>query len=375
VKILYFIPRTVDRALQLTTEVELAKSIAGRGHEMETMVGYAARRVVMPGFSRVHYYHVPAGNWLRKLAFHLAMLRLALKTDADVIMFGYAAMHLLPFVKALRRTDSRPMLLLDVRSPPVDVRNDLVGLLTRFRYRLGIRLADRMADGITTITPMLAERLQESLSHFSASIGVWSSGVNLGLFHRGGPDRRAELGLTGRFVVTYHGVLSPNRGLQDLLRAVSSLRSDIPELTLLLIGDGVGRLALERLAAELELADILLFTGQVPYDDVPAFVRCADAGVLPFPDNEWWSVSSPIKLMEYLALGIPVVASDIPANRQVLEMTGSGILCRPDDPIDLASCLRRIYEGGAPAAPISRLEETISWDRQAECLLRYVEEI
>lgn len=114
---------------------------------------------------------------------------------------------------------------------------------------------------------------------------------------------RTQLGLPERRTVVYTGRISPEKGLETVVEAMATL----PEVQLVAVGDGPERARLERLAGR-----NVIFPGAV--SAVEPYLRAADVFILP-SFQEGLSIS----LLEALALGMPVLASDIPANRDLLE--------------------------------------------------------
>jgi len=291
------------------------------------------------------------------------------------VMFGSQACHFLPLLRLLSAfRKRRPVYTLDIRTVPVDLDHGWRSKLEVWRYNSAIRLADRFCEGITVITPMLGETVEPHLKRIR-NLGVWTSGVCLEHFEPVGDSMREELRLSDKKVMLYHGTLSPNRGLQDAIRALSLLKGKYTDLVFLIVGDGKGRQELEDLSVAMNLTERVIFTGKVPYIDVPKYVRTADISILPFPDITWWRVSSPIKLMEYLAMGLPIVATDIPAHRWVSEQTSGVELAADSSPENLASAVSHLLEGNNTPVSRSMLEGIISWRSQARSLVRYIENI
>lgn len=143
------------------------------------------------------------------------------------------------------------------------------------------------------------------------------------------PQTRAEIlrwQSEGRFVIGYLGRLVEGKGLHALLNAVARL--DASRVRLVIVGDGELRVDLERFAVALEIAQITHFFGF--RDDRLAFLRGFDVCVLPSR-----SEGLPQCLMEAMAFGVPVLASDIPGCRALVDDQVTGILC----PVDDAECL------------------------------------
>jgi glycosyltransferase involved in cell wall biosynthesis len=106
------------------------------------------------------------------------------------------------------------------------------------------------------------------------------------------------------------GTLKPWHGVEDLVRAFRILHDDDPSYRLLLVGDGPERERIEQLIAELALDGAVELTGAVQPMDIPRQLSRMDVAVAPYPrlDDFYFS---PLKVYEYLAAGLPVVASDV----------------------------------------------------------------
>lgn len=223
-KILWLIPLTVDKAFQFTSKNELARGLVENGHVVETVVAYRKEKIRLDGFSHVEYVHTPEGSVAAMLRFHVLMLTAVWKTSADVVMFGFQSTHLIPLCAICSFWRKRATFVMDIRTVPVDLRSNLGSKIEVLRYEAAIRIADYFCDGITVITPMLADTVRPKLKRIWNKMGVWTSGVCFEDFKQTGPDMREELGLKGKKILFHHGTLSPNRGVQDAIRAVALLR-------------------------------------------------------------------------------------------------------------------------------------------------------
>src|SRR4030042_5569619 len=261
-KVHWLIPLTCDAAFQFTSRNELARAFRALGNEITTTVAYANERTKMDGFSTVEYVHSPRGSLLKKVGFHWRMLQSSWRTNADVVMFGSQTAHLIPLAWVMRKSRFRRKFVVDIRTIPVDVPPGFQGWIQIWRHNLSLWLANLFCDGLTVLTPMVRNLILPRLKQLKGKIGVWTSGVNLSHFERQGENCRKEMGLEGKKILIYHGVLSPNRGLQNVVRALDILRNELPDLVFLLVGDGPGRSELEELVRNLKLTEHVRFFGK-----------------------------------------------------------------------------------------------------------------
>jgi glycosyltransferase involved in cell wall biosynthesis len=152
-----------------------------------------------------------------------------------------------------------------------------------------------------------------------------------------GAKLRAELGIGPADVVvgltsTFYGF----EGIGTLIEA-SALRRDF---TLLLVGDGPERPALERRAAELGVTAV--FTGRVPVDQVRRYHAVLDVFAVPRTADRVCQLVTPLKPIEAMAGGIPVIASDVRALREIIEPGVTGTLTLPEDPEAWADTLHQL---------------------------------
>jgi glycosyltransferase involved in cell wall biosynthesis len=149
-----------------------------------------------------------------------------------------------------------------------------------------------------------------------------------------------------------------------------------PGLRGLIVGGHPGEADLarvERIAREAGVTDRLTITGLVPPRDVTRYLAQADVLVLPnTPSAISERYTSPLKLFEYLTLGKPVAASDLPSIREILTHDVDALLVPPGDAPALAAALIRVTEDAALAGRLGAaalaLSADYTWDRRAERL-------
>lgn len=146
-------------------------------------------------------------------------------------------------------------------------------------------------------------------------------------------ELRSELGVHGALLV-FAGRLGPQKDLGVALEAIVP----VPEVTLLVAGDGPERQALERRAEELGLGERVRFLGSVPRERVLELFRAADASVLP---SAWENF--PHTVVEALAVGCPVLATAVGGVPEVVHDGENGLLVPPRDPEALSVAIERFF--------------------------------
>lgn len=155
-------------------------------------------------------------------------------------------------------------------------------------------------------------------------------------------------------VVGYVSNMSRREGHAHLLQAVARLRAEGRDARVLLVGDGPERRTLEKLAAELGLAEVTVFAGEVDHRQVQSYYRAIDVFVVPrIPDYaaDW---VTPLKPYEAMALGRPLVVSDLPALREVVGDGERGLLAQPGDAESLAGQIGRLADDAGLRAEQAR---------------------
>ncbi|MHB8571412.1 MAG: glycosyltransferase family 4 protein [Candidatus Dormibacteria bacterium] len=164
------------------------------------------------------------------------------------------------------------------------------------------------------------------------------------------------------------GRLEKRKGVRHLLRAYLEARANFPGMTLTVVGDGKLRAAYERFVARHELPGIT-FAGYVSDAELPGHYARADIFCAPATGRE----SFGIVLLEAMAAGLPVVATDIDGFRQVVEHRGNGLLVPPKSHTDLARGITLLARDPALRERLARagrnLAAGLDWECTGESIL------
>ena len=249
--------------------------------------------------------------------------------------------------------------------------------LTRRLFRLAEAMNVRRSDLIVALTPGLKQMLVARYGVPQEKVQVIPSGTDPTHFVPEEAARaRHRIGLDpDQPVVGFVGLFYRHQGVPTLLEAIARLRPAFPKLAGLIVGDGVMRQAWEALAHRLGIADAVRFPGQVPYGEVPTYLNALDVAVAPFAADR--GETSPFKVLDAMACGRPVVASDLPSVRPLAEASGALALVPPEDPGALAVALASLLaDPGRRRAVGSQARAYVlahhAWDRIAEQLLAFL---
>lgn len=229
----------------------------------------------------------------------------------------------------------------------------------------------RRADLAITITEAFASSLR---ARFGAGfpLEVMTNAVARERFARA-LDRdgaRARLGLGASKTLGGTGQFLPWHGLQDLVEAVGPHAKEL-DIRFLFIGDGPARADVERAAAALGIAERVVFTGMLPIDAVPDCLAALDMAVVPKAAAH----ASPMKLIEYMAVGLPIVAPDLPSIRAALVDGGMGSIFPAGDMAAMGRAVLALLRDPAAARAMgAKAREHVfthlTWDRHAERVLQ-----
>lgn len=201
---------------------------------------------------------------------------------------------------------------------------------------------------------------------------VVRSGPDLTKLQRVPPADRWRNGR--KYLVGYVGVMGEQEGIDLLLEAARQIvtERERDDIQFVLVGGGPSLAGLKAMAARMGLADHVTFTGRAPDADLFEVLSTMDVGVNPDRVNPMNDLSTMNKIMEYMALGKPMVQFDVTEGR--FSAQGASLYATPNDPADFADKLVELLADPARCAAMGelgrrRVEDDLNWDRQVEPLL------
>jgi teichuronic acid biosynthesis glycosyltransferase TuaC len=236
-----------------------------------------------------------------------------------------------------------------------------INLIPAYRLpRRMIRWAAGRASGMVTVCQALKDSLIE-LGVEPERVTVLRNGVELDAFRplpRDAARRALDEAPEGRLIVSVGGLI-PRKGHDLVIAALARL----PTLRLLIAGEGPEEQALQSLAARLGVAERVRFLGQVPHFRLCEVYSAADAMVLASSREGWANV-----LLEAMACGTPVCASNIWGTPEVVAEPAAGLLIPERTPEAVAATVSRLLAAPPDRAATRAYAERFSWDDTAHGL-------
>jgi glycosyltransferase involved in cell wall biosynthesis len=190
----------------------------------------------------------------------------------------------------------------------------------------------------------------------------------------------SNLRQTEKTIIGYVGVMGFQDGVDYLLRALRCLNLDLgrSDFLCVLVGDGNALPSLKSLTTQLGLTEYVQFTGWVESESVAGYLGAADICVVPDPSNPYNDRSTMIKIMEYMTLGKPVVAFDLPEHRFTAQ--AAALYVRPNDELEFARALAQLMDDPVRRQTMGtlgrqRIETELAWRYAAPHLLEVYQRV
>ena len=227
------------------------------------------------------------------------------------------------------------------------------------------RLACRFADHVITVTDVWKETLiQRGVP--APKVSVVMNVADGRIFQRNSANPTAN---GDHFTLIYHGTFTHRYGVDLIVRAVDRVRGELPHIRAILVGDGEYRDDLLQMTKEKGLEAYVDLSRQlIPAVELPPIIQQAHVGIVPNRSNIFTDGLLPTKLMEYVALGTPVIAAQTPTIMAYFDETMVQFF-KPGDVDDLANCILALHQDKQRlrdyAHHADSFNEQYNWDKVA----------
>lgn len=266
--------------------------------------------------------------------------------------------------------------ILEVNAPLIEEQKKHRGLPLEAEAQAVAESVFADADAMIAVSPGVKQYL-ETFPKAKGRVHVVANGVSLERFAPAAAQNAARLGRLNSdssATIGFLGTLKPWHGLATLVEAWALLRAQKPQANLLIVGDGPEYESVKNRIDSLGLSDGVTFSGAVQPDEVPQWLGKMDIAVAPYPYMEHFYFS-PLKIYEYMAAGIPVVATRVGHLESVVSDGINGVLVEAENPKAMADRLAALLDNPGElrrlgAAARQTAEEQHSWLAAVENILR-----
>lgn len=189
-------------------------------------------------------------------------------------------------------------------------------------------------------------------------------------------DSTLETQYKGRTVLLHVGLLRDTYGTEQLIEAIGLLQ-DVPNLVCVVLG-GIydPHNVIQHKLADLDLNERLEIVEKVPFEQVVQYLNVADIGLIVVqPCRKSFVTSLARKFLEYIAFGVPIVASDFPEMRRIVEKYEVGLLVNPEDPQDIARAIKILVQDPVMRSRMkangrAAFENELNWEMESQSLVK-----
>jgi colanic acid biosynthesis glycosyl transferase WcaI len=189
----------------------------------------------------------------------------------------------------------------------------------------------RHSERIVVVTPAFEDYLVEHWRVPRDKISVIENGVETGLFApEPATDLRRELGVDGKFVVSYIGTMGMAHGLETIIDAATRFQNTNPGIVFLMVGEGADKDRVVALAQQRGLKN-LHFVNQQPREEIPAYICASDVCLVLLKKTDLFKTVIPTKMLEFMSCARPVILGVDGQARAILEEAGGGLAVDPEN--------------------------------------------
>jgi colanic acid biosynthesis glycosyl transferase WcaI len=217
----------------------------------------------------------------------------------------------------------------------------------------------RRSDRIVVVTPAFEDYLVEHWRVPREKISVIENGVETDVFAPPAfttdpsTSLRRELGVEGKFVVSYIGTMGMAHGLETIIATAAQLQNTNREIAFLLLGEGAEKEHIISMAHERGLSN-LRFIDQQPREKIPAYISASDVCLVLLKKADVFKTVIPTKMLEFMSCARPVILGVDGQARSILEEARGGLIIEPENADSLANAIRSLAANPELARELGR---------------------
>jgi len=385
-KVLFLISKRFDEDLDISTRIETVRNLKKLRVDVYLVLPYHSAKIPTYGQYGIEENLIFIKTFKQRVlfsviyVFNLFFFLFKTLLDIDfVIVDDITFFSIMPFA-ILRKFGlfKRNKFVYDIRSIPVET-HDLISKLKEKFFFMSLKMAAFFLDGILVISDSMRRLVTRMVGLPEEKIGIYTSGVNIDFFD---PTKVKTLKRDDhdKFVIMYHGTLSKNRGILETIYALQKVKNTLRNVELIILGEGVLRSTIQKLIMKLDLRDYVKIYNAVPFNEVARAISQCDVGIVPLPNILWWTISSPLKLLEYLAMEKPVILTDIPAHREIVGNHKCCFFIKNHSPDEIAKGIFKAYKSKKYLRQMGREGRELvlneyTWEKQAFRIVSFLKKI
>jgi glycosyltransferase involved in cell wall biosynthesis len=195
------------------------------------------------------------------------------------------------------------------------------GLISHLLTYPAFYITPFLCDHMVVVSVYLEEKFS-SLGYPEERISLIRNGADAEFFSDYSEQKVDEIrksnGLEGYSIIGYLGTLKPQSSIDKFFPIFKELAEENSEVRLMIVGGGPEKGRLEEMTRELGIDDKVIFTGMVDHSDVPEYLQVFDLAILPLEDNNHNRGRCSVKMFEYMAAGLPIIADAVGEVNNVL---------------------------------------------------------
>ena len=373
----WFEAKQLDRVTNFSSRTEIIKNIANEGVKIRYYCSFSKTKVYFNLKQNICYLGIFRNRILKYFEFRIltiiTSIFIVISSNRNALMVNqYLVRYMIPARIINKILLKKNKFIIDIRTFPTEPEtfdSDMKMFFKKFD------LAIKYFDGYSFITPFIKRIIMEHYGNPQKNSVIWGSGVDTKIFNKNRCQSKRD---PKTFNIIYHGGISISRGNLNLIKACKILVKQGYNINLTQVGKIVD-LSISKFIKDNNIENWCHLMDAKPISEMPQMIANSDLPVIPFPDFMAWRVSSPIKLMEYMAMGKKVLAPNMECFTDVFNDNSDMIYYynyKENAVTSISNAIRSVIESKESQKSFGEeittfVNENYTWNIQAMNLLRF----